>query len=46
MATVAGLTAALALGLAGPAESRAGRMTLEQTILDRDGDNRLEPGPG
>ncbi len=45
MATVAGLTAALALGLAGPAESRP-RTTLEQTILDRDGDNRLEAGPG
>ncbi|MBA3359394.1 MAG: TIGR03767 family metallophosphoesterase, partial [Thermoleophilaceae bacterium] len=34
----------LALTVAGGAQGRA-RTTFEQTILDRDGDNRLEPGP-
>jgi len=39
------LVAALAVGLAGIAEARP-RTTLSQTIVDADGDNRLEPGPG
>ncbi len=44
MAAAIGLTVALAVGAAGPAESRS-RTTFEQTILDEDNDNRLEPGP-
>jgi hypothetical protein len=40
-----GAAVALGLGLAVPAEGRP-RTTFEQTILDRDTDNRLEPAPG
>jgi len=44
IAVLVGLVALLALTVAGAAQGRA-RTTFEQTILDRDGDNRLEPGP-
>ncbi len=44
MAAVVGLTVALSVGAAAPAESRS-RTTFEQTILDENDDNRLEPGP-
>ena len=42
---VLSLLVALTLAGAAPAEARP-RTTFEQTIQDRDGDNRLEPAPG
>ena len=44
-AAALGAVVALGLGVAAPAEGRP-RTTFEQTILDRDTDNRLEPAPG
>ena len=42
---LAALVAGLSMLVAGVADARP-RTTLSQTIVDKDGDNRLEPGPG
>ena len=42
---LAALVAGLSMLVAGVADARP-RTTLSQTIVDKDGDNRLDPGPG